>query len=186
MDIDLGFNIFRLDQKLKLSRINRHEYKSKAIDAKYKVLSFIRPGDEIVSMVRRRSMLRTQWYVDIYTNDEIWVNKLYHYKGKVVKVIDGDTIDVELDLGFSIFHKERFRLSGIDAWELRGEERDKGLLAKARVIELAPIGSDIIVKTFKDSKGKYGRYLGEIQLPVMGRSINQILLEEGHAKLYDM
>lgn len=71
---------------------------------------------------------------------------MFEYVGKVVKIVDGDTIDVNVDLGFSIKTKQRFRLFGIDAWEIRGKERKLGLKAKEWVKEILPIGKDIVVK----------------------------------------
>ena len=62
--------------------------------------------------------------------------KLYWYKAKVVKIVDADTVDLMVSLGLHSYSEERFRLRGIDAWEVRGKEREKGLLAKARVEEL--------------------------------------------------
>jgi micrococcal nuclease len=121
-------------------------------------------------------------YCDIYTNEEI--KQLYHYNSFCTNIVDGDTIDINLDLGFDTHFSERFRLYGIDCWETRGIERPRGLLAKTRMCELLPIGSRLITKTFKDTKGKYGRYLGELYIPNKTESINQILINEGHAVVY--
>jgi len=179
LDVDLGFNIKVPNQKYKVLKINEHHYKSKPINAKYKVLRIIKPGDQVII---KSEYVNHRHYCEIIT--ELTDPHLYFYKAVMGKIVDGDTVDAILDLGFSIEFKERFRLKGINAWETRGDERAKGLMAKARVIELAPTGSDIIVKTFKDAKGKYGRYLGSINIPGQNKNINDILVEEGHAVLY--
>ena len=109
---------------------------------------------------------------------------MYEYKAKLVRVIDGDTIDVDIDLGFKVFlQKERVRLFGINTPESRTrnlEEKKLGLAAKARLKELLP--KTFIVRTEKDDKGKFGRILG---IPfVEGRNICDQLVEEGHARSY--
>lgn len=109
-------------------------------------------------------------------------NRLYKYKGEVVKVVDGDTIDVMVDLGFNIFIKERFRLARIDAWEVRGEERVKGLEAKAFVKDLLD-GKEVFIDS--QGTGKYGRWIAEVfVLDDKGAmmNVNDELMEKGHAK----
>ena len=112
--------------------------------------------------------------------------KMYEYNAKLIRVIDGDTIDCYLDLGFNIILKERVRLKGIDTPETRTKDLDekvKGLAAKKRVEDLF-IGVDKFVITTEIRKGKYGRILGTIILPEHELSLNEILLHEGHAKVY--
>ena len=117
---------------------------------------------------------------------------MYEYKAKLIKVVDGDTVDAMIDCGFSVFRKERIRLKGINAPESRTrdkEEKKKGLAAKARLQELIKDGkNEFIVKTSLDKKGKYGRLLGELYQSIAPRSnfpsYNEILLEEGHATVY--
>ena len=108
---------------------------------------------------------------------------LYCYKiTKVLKVVDGDTLDVMIDLGFDIHVKKRIRLNGIDAPECRTrdlEEKKRGLAAKDKLKELCSEGS-LVVKSC--GIGKYGRVLGEIY--TRGVNINNILLSEGHAVQY--
>ena len=91
---------------------------------------------------------------------------MYKYKAKLIKVVDGDTIDALIDCGFSTFKKERVRLRGINAPESRTrdkEEKKKGLAAKARLKELIKEGkNEFIIQTSIDKKGKYGRLLGVI------------------------
>ena len=91
---------------------------------------------------------------------------MYQYRAKLIKVVDGDTVDAMIDCGFSTFKKERIRLYGINTPETRTrdkKEKEKGLAAKARLIELIEEGNnEFIVKTSIDKKGKYGRLLGTL------------------------
>jgi micrococcal nuclease len=107
---------------------------------------------------------------------------MYEYKAIVTKVYDGDTITVDIDLGLHIWvHGEKIRLFGINTPEVRGEEREAGLVSRDRVRELI-MGQTIILKTRKDKSGKYGRLLGEIFMDGVERSVNQILVDEGLAE----
>jgi len=123
---------------------------------------------------------------------------MYEYKAKLIKVVDGDTVDAMIDCGFSVFRKERIRLKGINAPESRTrdkEEKKRGLAAKARLKELIKEGkNEFMVKTSIDKKGKYGRLLGELFLILKSnnttkkaniKSYNQTLVDEGHATHYD-
>ena len=110
---------------------------------------------------------------------------MYEYKGIIRRVVDGDTVDITLDLGFDILYNNRIRLLGIDTPESRTrdlEEKKLGLAAKDRVKELCPVGSTVTVKTTKDGRGKFGRILGEIYVGDV--NVNQLLIEEGHAVEY--
>ena len=112
---------------------------------------------------------------------------MYEYKGLIRRVVDGDTVDITLDLGFDILYNSRIRLHGIDTPESRTrdlEEKARGLAAKDRVLELCPVGGDVVLRTSKDGKGKFGRILGEIFVPGVVQSVNQLLIEEGHAVEY--
>ena len=108
---------------------------------------------------------------------------MYQYKVKLVKVVDADTLDLEVDLGFEVRFTMRVRLFGIDAWEVRGEERKKGLEAKFYVIERLSKFEFFKIRTEKDKQGKYGRYLATILLPTGDGEIdlNAELVERGHA-----
>ena len=111
---------------------------------------------------------------------------MYEYKAKLLRVIDGDTIDCVIDLGFDIKYKCRVRLKGIDTPEIRTrdlEEKKRGFAAKERVVELLSVCETFIIKTELDKKGKYGRILVTIFIN-NEESINQILLLEGHAEVY--
>lgn len=107
----------------------------------------------------------------------------------VDRVVDGDTVDFTIDLGFGVFTKQRIRLAGIDTPELRGgtvESKELAKKAKARVEEFLSSG-EVFVKTEKDRTGKYGRYLGYIIIVKhsgIDFNLNEILVEEGYAKRY--
>jgi len=91
---------------------------------------------------------------------------VYEYKCEVTRVVDGDTVDCVLDLGFSILHKCRVRLYGIDTPESRTrdlDEKARGKLASKFLQDSIDNGKDIVLRSeLKDSKGKYGRVLGSI------------------------
>ena len=90
---------------------------------------------------------------------------VYEYSCKIVKVIDGDTTDVDIDLGFGVWlKKQRIRFYNIDAPESRTRDKEEkvyGLMAKDIVLHYLPVGSTQTLRTKKDSVGKYGRILGE-------------------------
>ena len=114
------------------------------------------------------------------------MHNLYAYKATVLDVYDGDTIRLKIDLGFGIvLENESVRLFGINTPELRGEEREDGLVSRDRLRELI-LGKEVTLITIKDSKGKYGRYLGTIYLEVDDEliDINQQLITEGLAEPY--
>ena len=110
-------------------------------------------------------------------------HKPYCYKAKCVSVYDGDTVTLDISLGFnSTMHKQNARLLGISTPEVRGREREAGLVSRDRLRELID-GKDIIIATHKDKGGKYGRLLATIFLG--GVNINQQLVDEGLAEVYD-
>ena len=104
---------------------------------------------------------------------------MYEYSCKVERVVDGDTIDVTLDLGFDILHKCRVRLYGIDTPESRTrdlDEKARGKMAGAFLKEAIEEGEQVVIQTkLKDSKGKYGRVLGDVV--VDGKNINQTMVQ---------
>ncbi len=107
----------------------------------------------------------------------------YVYDATVVSVYDGDTIRVDIDLGFNLWlHNEPIRFMGINAPELKGESRVEGLKSKEWLASKLPPGTKILLRTEKDSREKYGRYLGHIYLN--GVNLNEELLKEGLAKPY--
>ena len=113
---------------------------------------------------------------------------MYEYNAEVLRVVDGDTVDVLIDVGFSTFKKERVRLHGINTPECRTrdlEEKKKGLAAKDRLETLiASCDNRCVIKTELDKKGKYGRILGVIHSPNKKKNFNRMLVSEGHAVEY--
>jgi micrococcal nuclease len=107
----------------------------------------------------------------------------YLYHAVIDRVIDGDTVDAIVDCGFNIHFCERFRLFGINAPEVRGEERPQGLESAEALREWCE-GRDVIIETLKDKKEKYGRYLGTIWLD--GVNINEEMVRLGLAEEYEM
>ena len=103
---------------------------------------------------------------------------MYEYSCKVTRVVDGDTVDVILDLGFSILHKCRVRLYGIDTPESRTRNKDekiRGKLAAKFLKQAIDNGKKIILRSkLKDSKGKYGRVLGEIVVDDININVSMI------------
>ena len=115
---------------------------------------------------------------------------MYEYRVKILKVVDGDTVDVDIDLGFGVvLSDERVRIMGIDTPESRTRdkvEKKFGLASKARLKQL--LGKTGILKTQinkngEDMKGKFGRILGDF-VAEDGRMVTDILVEEGHAVAY--
>jgi micrococcal nuclease len=110
---------------------------------------------------------------------------MYEYSCEVQRVVDGDTVDVVLDLGFDVRFFSRVRLYGIDTPESRTRNRDekvRGLLSKDFLVN-AIADKDVVIKTkLKDSRGKFGRVLGEIW--VGKKNINKQLVKENHAVEY--
>lgn len=122
--------------------------------------------------------------------------QMYEYKAKLLKVVDGDTVDVDIDLGFGIWMRnERVRIMGIDTPESRTRNKIEklfGLAAKKRLKEL--LTKNITLKTFvgrggEDAKGKFGRILGDFSVyyPEEDRwcMVTEIMVKEGHAVKYD-
>ena len=111
---------------------------------------------------------------------------MYEYSCKVGRVVDGDTIDVVLDLGFDIMFKSRVRLYGIDTPESRTrdlDEKARGKMAGAFLKEAVENGSKVVIETkLKDSRGKYGRVLGNVV--VDGLNINEAMIEKFLAVAY--
>ena len=111
---------------------------------------------------------------------------MYEYKCKLIKVVDGDTVDVDIVLGFGVWmRKQRIRLYGIDTPESRTrdlEEKKYGLAAKMFLTKWTNSG-DLTLKTFKDGKGKFGRILGEIWYGEE-HNVNQLLVDNHHAVRY--
>lgn len=106
----------------------------------------------------------------------------YWYNATVTKVYDGDSITVDIDLGFGIIKKDtKIRLAGIDTPEIRGEEREHGLIVKNWLSEKI-LNKKIKINTIKDCTGKYGRYIAYIYLDDI--NLNEVLINEGMAEPY--
>ena len=115
---------------------------------------------------------------------------MYEYRAKLTKVVDGDTVDVDIDLGFGVWLKdERVRIMGIDTPESRTRdkvEKKFGLASKAKLKELLKDGAILkteVSKKGEDMKGKFGRILGDFILDD-DRRVTEVLIDEGHAVAY--
>jgi len=116
---------------------------------------------------------------------------MYEYKCKVKRVVDGDTMDVILDLGFDVHHAVRVRMAGIDTPESRTRDKDekaRGKLSKAFLKESIK-GKKIVLKTkIKDAKGKFGRVIAEVWAEFEKgslRNVNELMIKECYAVKYN-
>lgn len=114
---------------------------------------------------------------------------MYTYSAKLIRVIDGDTIDLEIDLGFDLSIRQRLKLFGVDTPDSRSADsmtKQKGLEAKQRLTELLP--RQFKIKTILNKRGKYGRVLGEVFVKDRDNgkeiNINELMVTEGHAIKY--
>ena len=113
--------------------------------------------------------------------------KKHGYSCKLGRVVDGDTCDAMIDLGFDVWVKSRIRFYGVDTWESRTrelEEKAKGLEAKAYVKDLLENSDEGKFSIISHGRGKYGRVLGEIFVKGHEKSVNELLKENGHAYEY--
>jgi len=111
----------------------------------------------------------------------------HNYSAKLMRVVDGDTCDAMIDLGFDTWVKKRIRFYGVDTWESRTrnlEEKKKGLAAKDYVKDLLENSDEgkFVLKSY--GVGKYGRVLGELFVKGNEKSVNELLKENGHAYEY--
>ena len=109
------------------------------------------------------------------------------YSAKLVRVVDGDTADAMIDLGFNVWVKNRIRFMGVDAWESRTrnlEEKKKGLAAKAYVKDILENSDEGKFLLKSHGVGKYGRVLGELFVKGNEKSVNELLKDNGHAYEY--
>jgi len=117
---------------------------------------------------------------------------MFEYQCKIVRVIDGDTTDVDIDLGFGVWmKKQRVRFYGVDTPESRTSDKEEmvyGLMAKEFVKSYLPKGSTQVLRTHKDGVGKYGRILGEFVVYDVGHdretTVNQLLIDTYNAVEY--
>lgn len=114
---------------------------------------------------------------------------MYIYRCRVNKVLDGDTVDIDLDLGFNIIlANQRVRMAGVDTPESRTsneEEKPRGLLSKKKLGEKLPVGAWVKIKTLRadSNDDKFGRILGEFILED-GTQVNQWLIDNNYAVKY--
>jgi micrococcal nuclease len=116
---------------------------------------------------------------------------MFQYKAKIVRIVDGDTLWVDVDLGFFLRQSMNLRLWRVNTPEIRGSERQDGLRAKQYVTEALPLGTTVVSKTYKIEK--YGRFLADVnylpgsddadQILAKGTHLNQELLDKGLATL---
>ena len=114
--------------------------------------------------------------------------KKYGYSCKLERVVDGDTCDALIDLGFNTWAKRRIRFKGVDCWESRTrdlDEKKKGLAAKAYTKDLLENSDEgkFVLKSY--GVGKYGRVLADLFVKGHEQSVNQLLIENGHAYEYE-
>ena len=112
----------------------------------------------------------------------------HNYSAKLVRVVDGDTCDALIDLGFDTWVKKRIRFKGVDTWECRTrdkEEKVRGLAAKAFTKDLLENSDNGKFALRSHGVGKYGRVLGELFVKGEEKSVNDLLLENGHAYEYE-
>ena len=113
---------------------------------------------------------------------------MYTYSAKLIRVINGDTLDLEIDLGFDLSITQRLKLHGVNAPDSRStdiEVKQKGIDAKQRLIDL--LTKEFKVTTILNKRGKYGRILGFIYVTdTTGKEINvgELMVKEGHAIHY--
>ncbi len=110
---------------------------------------------------------------------------MYEYSAEIVYIVDGDTVDAVIDLGFGVHITQRLRLSGINTPEVRGPEREAGLAAEEHLKLLIDQNKPITILTEQDKRGKFGRYLATLigRYPE-SKNINEQMIQDGHAKLY--
>ncbi len=115
---------------------------------------------------------------------------MYHYPCKIIKIVDGDTVDVDIDLGFGVWMRnQRIRMYGIDAPESRTSnktEKQYGIASKRFLEGMCDDKNGLVLRTHKDKKGKFGRILGELwrTTDYADQSINEYMIEKYHAVRY--
>jgi len=118
--------------------------------------------------------------------DKLWDEKdcLYTYKAKVIRILDGDTAELEISVGFNIYITQIIRIKDLNTKEIRkikgytNKDVEEGKQAMERAKELLPIDKIVTLKTYKDKQGKYGRFLGDILIG--DKSFTQIMKDEGY------
>lgn len=106
----------------------------------------------------------------------------YWYDAIVKEVYDGDTVTIDIDLGFNTWTmNQKFRLYGVDAPEIRGETKENGIISRD-ALRNQVLNQQVIIHTIKDRKDKYGRWLCEIYKGAL--NINQWMIDNGYASIY--
>jgi len=105
----------------------------------------------------------------------------YFYECEIIRVIDGDTVEARIDLGFDTSRIEILRLYGLNAPEVTGIEKAEGLKSEAWIVEKLDSAEVIEIRTIKDKKGSFGRYLAI--LFVDGENLNQLMIDSGMAEI---
>lgn len=109
----------------------------------------------------------------------------YCYSATVRRVVDGDTVDILLDLGCGVWRRERVRLRGINAPEIRGvADTAPGIAARAHLSSILTMGAEVSVRTYRDREDKYGRLLAEVWTPNTDMSVSDRMMGAGHAVPY--
>jgi micrococcal nuclease len=101
---------------------------------------------------------------------------MYQYKAAVIEVIDADTFEASVDLGFYVYCRQRFRLSNYYAPESDGRQRPLGLIGTAKLKEYLPVSKEILIKTEKTDS--FGRWLADVDFN--GKSLSQVLSDQGY------
>lgn len=115
------------------------------------------------------------------------MSELYTYKAKILEVVDGDTLDILIDLGFEVSYKTRIRLLGVDTPEIHSKNADikkSGQISKKFVEEWVGRNPDVIVSTVKDKSEKYGRILATLRPLAGDEALNDLLIREKMAVPY--
>ena len=157
-----------------------------ASQIKIPLMSLAAPGKSAASARRRKAAPVTK--VKTKTAAQL-TDSLYYYQAKVKEVYDGDTITVDIDLGMHLWlYGEKIRLIRINAPEVRGDSRERGLASRDYLRSLLD-GKDIVLETYKDDREKYGRFLAEIWVQIEGRktytNVNDLLVQQGFAEYHD-
>ena len=110
---------------------------------------------------------------------------MYKYKVENIRVIDGDTVEVDIDLGFDVWlKKQKVRIHNIDAPEIRSKDKEEKVFAQAakkRMEELLSIEEEIILRSFQDVRGKFGRIIGDFIIYDLAGTCADALCTEGYA-----
>lgn len=113
---------------------------------------------------------------------------MYTYKAKLIRAVEGDTIDADIDLGFDLSIRQRVKLYGIATPDIKSkdlETKQKALDVKSRLIEM--LGNGFVVETILNKRGKYGRVMGIVYIEDSSNNlinVNKLLIEEGFAMEY--